>query len=99
MPQCFLDHRGLYVLGKHRQRSGNIIRDAIHAEIPQVSYKVVNAFDLDLNVHVRSKEKSRIALVGNPASAEEHLPAVQPVDSDITPSTGGSGRGQSGPPG
>src|SRR3990172_12786649 len=57
MPQCFLDHRGLYVLGKHRQRSGNIIRDAIDAEIPQVSYKVFNAFDLDLNIHVRSKEK------------------------------------------
>ena len=80
MPQCFLDHRGLYVLGKHRQRSGDIVRDAIDAEIPQVSYQFVNAFDLDLNVHIRSKEKGRISFAGKPGlGAGERLPAVQPV--------------------
>ena len=64
---CLSDHRVLRLIRDLRQRTCHIVRDAIDAEVPQVSDQFVNTFDLDLNVHVRSKEKGRISLVGNPA--------------------------------
>ena len=68
---AFRDHRVLRLIRDLCQRTCDIVRDAIDAEIPQVSYQFVNAFDLDLNVHVRSKEKGRISFVGNPAFSDK----------------------------
>jgi len=79
-----LFHRVLRLIRNAGQRTRDIVRDAIDAEVPQVSYQFVNTFDLDLNVHVRSKENGQISLVGNPALAGERLPAVQAVYIAIT---------------